>query len=147
MCIWVKNSCSNCLFNQIFIPQRHVYQVNRRVYVVPSIANKSRRWRLRVMYRLRERQAISSLCPLSITLQIVRKKNYERRKMGKRRFGDPKSFSICCLFHHRRIWIKKNYHCYSIICSIISSFYIVIDSERSSRDNYNFVLSSYNLSF
>lgn len=102
----------------------------------------------RVMYRLRERQAISSLCPLSINaLQIVREKEITSDgKMGKRRFGESeKAISICSITEEhgsKRIFIS-----YSIVCSIISSFYIVIDSAHSSRDNYNFVLSSCKLKF
>lgn len=68
-------------------------------------------------------------------------------KWGNVGFGGPKKLFRLCSFA-RNTDQKGIFHCYSIICSIISSFYIVIDSvTRSSRDNYNFVLSSCKLKF
>ena len=99
-----------------------------------------------VMYWLRERQVISSLCLLSIT----RYKSCAKKKLRTTGNGEMelrRSWKAFRFALSRGTWIKKNFHCYSIICSVISSFYIVTDSARSNRDNYNFVLSSCKLKF
>jgi len=84
-----------------------------------------------------------SLSVINNALQIVREKeitNYGKWGNGASEFLKSFRFALS-----RGTWIKKNFH--SIICSVIPSFYIVIDSARSNRDNYNFVLSSCKLKF
>lgn len=96
----------------------------------------------------RETGHLLSLSVINNALQIVREKeitNYEKQGNGALEIL-KRNLSICSITRNQ---IKKNFHCYSItiICSVISSFYIVIDSARSNRDNYNFVLSSCKLKF
>lgn len=100
----------------------------------------------RVMYRLRERQVISSLCPLSITrYKSCAKRRLRMTENGETEVrGSGKLFEACSFARNTD---AKEFHSYSIICSIISSFYIVIDSARSSRVYYNFVLTSCKLKF
>lgn len=87
-----------------------------------------------------------SLSVINNTLQIVREEKITND--GKRGNGGPgirKAFRFTPSRNTDQK--KKNFHSYSIICSIISSFYIVIDSARSSRVYYNFVLTSCKLKF
>lgn len=86
-----------------------------------------------------------SLSVINNTLQIVREK--EITNDGKWGNGGPGIRKAFRFAPSRGTRIQKDFHSYSIICSIISSFYIVIDSARSSRVYYNFVLTSCKLKF
>lgn len=82
----------------------------------------------------RKTNYLLSLFVINNALQIVREKEitndgkWENGSLETRRALD------LLLREEQKERIKRNFYCYSIICSIISSFYIVIDSvTRSSR--------------
>jgi len=55
----------------------------------------------------RKTDHLLSLSVINNVANRAQKENYERRKMGKRRFGDPKSFPVCFIIE--KYGSKRNF--------------------------------------